>query len=143
MVGISIKRIRLYYYIRRFKASSDKCVNDHYHVDDLSIRKVPSRYWYRLAFEAYDLSKAYIARKQYNIYCHMTFRVKIKDIDKVNSMSDFRYTYEPFCIYLWKKDPRDTYRTFKYSKKISEIYGRIVYISPDDDEKNIWYLNLF
>lgn len=104
-------------------------MNDHYHVDDLSIDQVPRRYWYKLAFEALNLSKSYIARKQYNMFCHMNFHVKIKDMDNVKGLRDIQYTYEPFSIYLWKEYPRDVFNLLKYSKRLSDIYGMGVYIT--------------
>lgn len=143
MVGISIKKIRLYYYIRRYNSHSDKYINTHYHVDDLSIRRVPRRYWYKLVFEAYRLSITYIARKQYNIYCYIRLRVKIKDIENVMELKDIKYTYEPFCIYLWKENPCAVFiDNLCFSEKLSEFFGMKVYICPDEDEKNIWYLYL-
>lgn len=58
MAGISIKKIRLYYYIREFYNSSNEYI--HFHVDELTTRGISCRYWYKLVTEAFDISKAYV-----------------------------------------------------------------------------------
>lgn len=77
MAGVSIKKIRLYYRIREFYNSSRKTT--HFHVDELTMRGVPRRYWYKLVTEAFDLSKAYIGKKKYamDVYIAMCASVMV------------------------------------------------------------------
>ena len=128
MTGISIKKNRLYFYIRRFNERNESL--DDYHVDDLSFRRVPRRYWYKLAFEAFDLSKRYISKKDFHMFCCLQFCVKISDVNNVCSIKDLRYTSELFSIYFFKEYdyPRDFFLGMTYSEKLSEIFSMDVYL---------------
>lgn len=147
MAGISIKKIRLYYYIREFYNSSNK--STHFHVDELTTKGIPCRYWYKLVTEAYNISKAYIGKKKYAMDVYITMYVKIKK-DSKNSkitLKNIKTTYEPFYISFFKSDLnlfKDIfYPNVIYSKELSDLYGRRVYkLHLDDDDDDIWCLFL-
>jgi len=147
MAGISIKKIRLYYYIRRFYNSPYDYT--HYHVDDLTVRRLPHKYWYDLVIEAYNLSKSYITKKQYGMNVFITMYVKIKKSknDNTISLKDIKPDYMPYYISFYKNNLdllKDIlYKDVIYSKELSELFGKTVYMwHADDDRDYIWSLFL-
>lgn len=147
MAGVSIKKIRLYYRIREFYNSSRKTT--HFHVDELTMRGVPRRYWYKLVTEAFDLSKAYIGKKKYAMDVYIAMYVKIKRDSKNNkiTLKDIKTTYEPFQITFYRSDLnlfKDVFfQNVVYSEELSDLYGRPVYkYHFDDDADDTWCLFL-
>jgi len=110
---------------------------------------ISRRYWLKLVFEAYRLSKYYIQYKKYNMNVCISMYVKIKEksSDKTLELKDIKSLDQPFLIILYKTNLSlfndIIFSGAIYSKELSDLYGMTVYkYHYEDDADDIWCLYL-